>query len=191
MSANLNWTQHCAPDGALIKHHHDWPWKISLSAYFLSNFSGVINFFLWSPSAIGSMPRRVRFSLWQISSSQGEHSDMIEMNDNAASQWGGPLTPFVGKLYVSVGTPECVPVMSSVMVLTFPWGESPCREEMEVNGDGEGGVKWQMKCPDFKWGIGSKLRSRGAEGTFRVHGVQRGLEIQKDCRYGTTIIMFL
>lgn len=34
--------------------------------------------------------------------------------------------PFVGKLHLSVGTPGCVPVMSSVMGLTFPSGESSC-----------------------------------------------------------------
>lgn len=61
----------------------------------------------------------------------------------------------MGKLHLSVETPGCVPVMSSVMVLTFPSGENSCclkrgvgrKEEGEMNE-----VTDEMSTCLFKWG---------------------------------------
>lgn len=176
-SANLNPVQHWTPDCALIKHYHDWPGEISLlwldCQLLFCLAGGVINFFLRTPRRL-LIPRRANVYVWSSFLimanlfSQGEHSDMIETDDNAASQQGGPL-PLCGEI-----TFECWNTWICSSNELYNGGDISIRWKLllvEEGREGEGGLKWQMKCPH--------AFSNGASGSAKwSHGMERTLVYQ-------------
>lgn len=120
---------------ALIKHRPDWPREIALlwldCQLLFSPSSGVIIFFL--RSRVCYWFHAVQIYVWVLFCSHYGKSPSPRVNTviwlkrMITQQASGEAPyPFVGKLHLSVGTPGCVPVMSSVMVLTFSSGENPC-----------------------------------------------------------------